>query len=186
MAMAIWFQLQLSLTILPSTCPLLAGCDLTSSPWHACKRAGHGHEMPHANVSYVSWWLYFETEGVFFVMISGHSFVDRHDQPVQYGLGARRTGDAPFRSLHSLRYAYGSGQEDSVLLPGMELMGCQGLAVPTEVMHHVVRVESSYNPYALVWWVVGWCASPRISPKLSPPCGCWKAVASIFRSAWPR
>lgn len=31
----------------------------------------------------------------------------------------------------------------------MELMGCQGLAVPTEVMHHVVRVESSYNPYAI-------------------------------------
>jgi len=35
------------------------------------------------------------------------------------------------------------------LLPGMELMGCQGLAVPAEVMHHVVRVESSYNPYAI-------------------------------------
>jgi type IV secretion system protein VirB1 len=35
------------------------------------------------------------------------------------------------------------------LLPGMELMGCQGLSVPTEVMHHVVRVESSYNPYAI-------------------------------------
>jgi type IV secretion system protein VirB1 len=35
------------------------------------------------------------------------------------------------------------------LLPGMELMACQGLAVPTEVMHHVVRVESSYNPYAI-------------------------------------
>ncbi|GAA4799485.1 hypothetical protein GCM10023307_27240 [Lysobacter hankyongensis] len=34
-------------------------------------------------------------------------------------------------------------------MPGMELMGCQGLAVPTEVMHHVVRVESSYNPYAI-------------------------------------
>jgi type IV secretion system protein VirB1 len=31
----------------------------------------------------------------------------------------------------------------------MELMGCQGLAVPSEVMHHVVRVESSYNPYAI-------------------------------------
>lgn len=28
-------------------------------------------------------------------------------------------------------------------------MGCQGLAVPAEVMHHVVRVESSYNPYAI-------------------------------------
>lgn len=35
------------------------------------------------------------------------------------------------------------------MLPGMELMGCHGLAVPTEVMHHVVRVESSYNPYAI-------------------------------------
>lgn len=35
------------------------------------------------------------------------------------------------------------------MLPGMELMACQGLAVPTEVMHHVVRVESSYNPYAI-------------------------------------
>ncbi len=35
------------------------------------------------------------------------------------------------------------------MLPGMELMGCQNLAVPTEVMHHVVRVESSYNPYAI-------------------------------------
>ncbi|MFZ5637166.1 MAG: lytic transglycosylase domain-containing protein [Pseudomonadota bacterium] len=31
----------------------------------------------------------------------------------------------------------------------MELMGCQGLAVPSEVMQHVVRVESSYNPYAI-------------------------------------
>lgn len=31
----------------------------------------------------------------------------------------------------------------------MELMGCQGLAVPSEVMHHVVRVESSYNPFAI-------------------------------------
>ena len=34
-------------------------------------------------------------------------------------------------------------------MPGMELMGCQDLAVPTDVMHHVVRVESSYNPYAI-------------------------------------
>jgi type IV secretion system protein VirB1 len=34
------------------------------------------------------------------------------------------------------------------MLPGMELMGCQ-TAVPAEVMHHVVRVESSYNPYAI-------------------------------------
>lgn len=35
------------------------------------------------------------------------------------------------------------------MLPGMELMNCPNLAVPTEVMHHVVRVESSYNPYAI-------------------------------------
>ncbi|KGE51596.1 lytic transglycosylase domain-containing protein [Xanthomonas axonopodis pv. vasculorum] len=31
----------------------------------------------------------------------------------------------------------------------MELMGCTGLAVPGEVMQHVVRVESSRNPYAI-------------------------------------
>jgi len=35
------------------------------------------------------------------------------------------------------------------MLPGMELMGCADLAVPREVMHHVVRVESSFNPYAI-------------------------------------
>lgn len=35
------------------------------------------------------------------------------------------------------------------MLPGMELMGCTGLAVPGEVMQHVVRVESSCNPYAI-------------------------------------
>lgn len=40
-------------------------------------------------------------------------------------------------------------KEGSVMLPGMELMGCSNLAVPAEVMHHVVRVESSYNPYAI-------------------------------------
>lgn len=28
-------------------------------------------------------------------------------------------------------------------------MGCTGLSVPGEVMHHVVRVESSFNPYAI-------------------------------------
>lgn len=32
---------------------------------------------------------------------------------------------------------------------GMELMDCQGLAVPREVMQHVVRVESSFNPFAI-------------------------------------
>lgn len=35
------------------------------------------------------------------------------------------------------------------MLPGMELMSCQDMAVPMEVMHHVVRVESSYNRYAI-------------------------------------
>lgn len=35
------------------------------------------------------------------------------------------------------------------MLPGMELMACADLAVPTEVMRHVVRVESSFNPYAI-------------------------------------
>jgi type IV secretion system protein VirB1 len=31
----------------------------------------------------------------------------------------------------------------------MELMGCTGLSVPGEVMHHVVKIESSYNPFAI-------------------------------------
>lgn len=35
------------------------------------------------------------------------------------------------------------------MLPGLELIGCAGLAVPANVMHHVVRVESSYNPFAI-------------------------------------
>lgn len=35
------------------------------------------------------------------------------------------------------------------MLPGMELMGCTDLAVPAEVMHHVVGVESSFNPFAI-------------------------------------
>lgn len=35
------------------------------------------------------------------------------------------------------------------MLPGMELMSCPDLAVPLDVMHHVVRVESSHNPYAI-------------------------------------
>lgn len=40
-------------------------------------------------------------------------------------------------------------KEDRDVLPGMELMSCPDLAVPRDVMHHVVRVESSYNPYAI-------------------------------------
>ena len=35
------------------------------------------------------------------------------------------------------------------MLFGMELMNCPAMAVPAEVMQHVVRVESSYNPYAI-------------------------------------
>lgn len=35
------------------------------------------------------------------------------------------------------------------MLPGMELMDCPNLAVPRDVMQHVVKVESSYNPYAI-------------------------------------
>ncbi len=35
------------------------------------------------------------------------------------------------------------------MLPGMELMGCTDLAVPAEVMHHVVGIESSWNPFAI-------------------------------------
>ena len=35
------------------------------------------------------------------------------------------------------------------MLPGLEMMGCQNLAVPAEVMQHVVNVESSRNPYAI-------------------------------------
>lgn len=35
------------------------------------------------------------------------------------------------------------------MLPGIELMNCPNLAVPREVMHHVVHVESSFNPYAI-------------------------------------
>lgn len=34
------------------------------------------------------------------------------------------------------------------MIPGMELMSCP-VAVPANVMHHVVRVESSFNPYAI-------------------------------------
>ncbi|MDQ8051229.1 MAG: lytic transglycosylase domain-containing protein, partial [Luteibacter sp.] len=31
----------------------------------------------------------------------------------------------------------------------MEMMACPNLAVPAEVMQHVVNVESSRNPYAI-------------------------------------
>lgn len=35
------------------------------------------------------------------------------------------------------------------MLPGLELMACSDLAVPAEVMRHVVKVESSFNPFAI-------------------------------------
>lgn len=35
------------------------------------------------------------------------------------------------------------------MLPGLELLNCQNMAVSMDVMQHVVRVESSYNPYAI-------------------------------------
>jgi type IV secretion system protein VirB1 len=35
------------------------------------------------------------------------------------------------------------------MLTGMELMTCPNLAVPAQVMSHVIDVESSYNPYAI-------------------------------------
>jgi type IV secretion system protein VirB1 len=41
------------------------------------------------------------------------------------------------------------GIEESDMLTGMELMTCPNLAVPAQVMSHVIDVESSYNPYAI-------------------------------------
>lgn len=35
------------------------------------------------------------------------------------------------------------------MIPGLELLACQQLAVPMDVMEHVVRAESSFNPYAI-------------------------------------
>ncbi|MFK2916904.1 lytic transglycosylase domain-containing protein [Dyella koreensis] len=35
------------------------------------------------------------------------------------------------------------------MLPGLEMMSCPNLAVPAEVMQHIVKVESSHNPYAI-------------------------------------
>lgn len=51
------------------------------------------------------------------------------------------------------------------MLPGFELANCLDLAVPADVMHHVVRVESSYNPFAI--GVVGGrlARQPRALPE---------------------
>lgn len=35
------------------------------------------------------------------------------------------------------------------MLPDMDVMNCQSLAVPYDVMHHVASIESSFNPYAI-------------------------------------
>ena len=35
------------------------------------------------------------------------------------------------------------------MLPGLDQFACQDLAVPVDVMEHVVRVESSFNPFAI-------------------------------------
>lgn len=35
------------------------------------------------------------------------------------------------------------------MIPGLEALACQELAVPMDVMEHVVRVESSFNPWAI-------------------------------------
>jgi type IV secretion system protein VirB1 len=35
------------------------------------------------------------------------------------------------------------------MLPGLETLNCQNMAVPMEVMQHVVHVESSYNSFAI-------------------------------------
>jgi len=35
------------------------------------------------------------------------------------------------------------------VLPVVDISACQGLAVSANVMHHVVNVESSFNPYAI-------------------------------------
>ncbi len=35
------------------------------------------------------------------------------------------------------------------MIPGLEMLACQDLAVPIAVMEHVVSVESSFNPYAI-------------------------------------
>lgn len=35
------------------------------------------------------------------------------------------------------------------MIPGLEALACQDLAVPMAVMEHVVRVESAFNPYAI-------------------------------------
>lgn len=35
------------------------------------------------------------------------------------------------------------------MLPGLDQLACQDLAVPINVMEHIVRIESSFNPFAI-------------------------------------
>lgn len=35
------------------------------------------------------------------------------------------------------------------MLPGLDQLACQDISVPMDVMEHVVRVESSFNPFAI-------------------------------------
>lgn len=42
-----------------------------------------------------------------------------------------------------------SKEGELAMLPGLDQLACQDLAVPIDVMEHVVRVESSFNPFAI-------------------------------------
>lgn len=72
------------------------------------------------------------------------------------------------------------------MLPGMELMNCPNLAVPKEVMQHVVRVESSNNPYAI--GVVGGrlARQPKNLPEALATVRMLESRGYNFLSAWPR
>ena len=58
-----------------------------------------------------------------------------------------RQGGSDAINTHGTRHRL--DREAVSVLPGLETLACQGLAVPQEVMHHVVRIESSFNPYAI-------------------------------------
>ena len=58
------------------------------------------------------------------------------------------------------------------MMPGLEALACPELAVPRAVMEHVVRVESSFNPYAI--GVVG-------ARLVRQPRGLAEAVATASR-----
>lgn len=81
--------------------------------------------------------------------MTGPDSVDRANNAVEYWVGEWRKRGCPGEDHTPLLDARGPGSEGSSVLPGLEIAACQPLAVPPEVMHHVVRVESSYNPYAI-------------------------------------